>query len=273
MKRPLLLAAAALLAAHGVASAQQVIYSNAPVSLDPNYSSLGFQATSTNEWGDDITFAAGTSRNLLNARVVMSDWALRSNYVGTVWDVPDGFTVPITLTLYAFGDGNAPGAAIATRTVNQFIAWRPEDDPACGPLGGFGTNCYAGLAQSIMFDLTGVTVPDRIIFGVSFNTETWGYNPIGAPGPYNSLNIGAFTTLTVGTRNTPDDTYWANRFLTSNNNGVFLRDQGGWADFAPMVEFTAQSTVPEPATYAMLGAGLLVVGFTTRRLRNGKPTA
>ncbi|MEQ1692373.1 MAG: PEP-CTERM sorting domain-containing protein [Gemmatimonas sp.] len=251
--------------------AQQVIYSNAPSTpLAPNYASLGFQATSTFEWGDHIQFQAGTSRTLADARVVMSNWARRSEYLSTSWDVPNGFTVPITFTIYAVGNGTAPGAVIATRTVDQLIAWRPE---ANCPTGGTGwlaadNNCYNGFAQNISFDFTGVVVPEEIVFGVAFNTQTWGYSPNGVAGPYNSLNVGAVTNVTTGTRMTPDDTYWANKLGASSNNGVFLRDVGGWAPNGPMVEFRAVTTVvPEPSTYALMIAGLCAIVVMARRRR------
>jgi hypothetical protein len=42
----------------------------------------------------------------------------------------------------------------------------------------------------VAFDFTGTTVPNSLIYGLAFNTETWGANPIGTSGPYNSLNFG-----------------------------------------------------------------------------------
>jgi hypothetical protein len=270
MRRGLITALVPILLLVGTsASAQQVIYSNAPSVLAPNYTSLGYEATSTFEWGDRIQFAPATSRTLASARVVMSNWARRSEYTGTAFDVPNGFTVPITFTIYNVGDGTNPGSVISTRTVNQLIQWRPEPSASCEGTAYMASDrgCYNGLAQNIMFNFSGVVVPDQVIFGVAFNTQSYGYSPVGAPGPYNSLNVGAMTNVTTGVRMTPDDTYWANTYPVSSNNGTFRRDAGGWATDAPMVEFLAQSTVPEPSTYALLITGLAALGLVARRRR------
>ena len=46
----------------------------------------------------------------------------------------------------------------------------------------------------------GTMLPDTLIWGIAYNTNTSGYTPIGAPGPYDSLNVGSETfDPTVGT--------------------------------------------------------------------------
>ena len=64
-----------------------------------------------------------------------------------------------------------------------------------------------------------LTLPDEFVFGVAFNTNSWGYNPIGQPGPYESLNVG---TANVGGVN------------------IFRRDTG-WLGFSPAAKFNAIS--------------------------------
>ena len=168
------------------------IYDSIPNPLPPNVVSLGYEATSTSEFGDLIQFASG-SRSLTSVDVTMSNWALESTYepVGT----STGYSVPLTLTLYNVdnsGSTPAVGSAIATRTIDPTILWRPEATASCGGTTWLASdgNCYNGLAQNVAFDFSGVTVPDQIIFGLSFNTETYGSNPTGTAGPYNSLNFG-----------------------------------------------------------------------------------
>ena len=44
----------------------------------------------------------------------------------------------------------------------------------------------------MVFDLSGskIILPDTIVWGIPYNSQTRGYNPIGgANGPYNSLNV------------------------------------------------------------------------------------
>src|SRR5258708_8179215 len=150
------------------------IYNNIPGPLPPNIPSLGYQATQTSEFGDLIQFA-GTDRSLTTVTLVMSDWALASTYssMSPTW------SHPITLNLYNVdnsGANPAPGTLIATQTQTFAIPWRPEADPTCP--GGTAWrasdgNCYNGFAFAIMFDFTGTTVPNQIIYGVAFNTNTW----------------------------------------------------------------------------------------------------
>jgi hypothetical protein len=89
-----------------------------------------------------------------------------------------------------------------------------------------------------------------LIFGVAYNTNTWGYHPIGLPGPYESLNVGTANSgglgvpPYVGTDVEPDATFWNTKFAGfyadggAGGVGTFRRDTN-WTDFAPAVQFTA----------------------------------
>ncbi len=80
--------------------------------------------------------------------------------------------------------------------------------------------------------------------------STWGYNPIGMPGPYESLNVGtanvngAGVPPSVGTDVEPDATFWNTAvagFYTDGGAGgvgIFRRDTD-WLGFEPAVQFTA----------------------------------
>ena len=63
-----------------------------------------------------------------------------------------------------------------------------------------------------------VTLPNDVIVSVAFNTETFGSAPIGVPGPYISLNVGAPTgnVATIGTDDNADSV-----FLNANNAGGY----------------------------------------------------
>ena len=69
-------------------------------------------------------------------------------------------------------------------------------------------SCNHGLAFPISFDLTGTTLPDKVIIGVAYNTSHYGASPLGVSGPYDSLNVGTSPTATTGTPlPTADDAY------------------------------------------------------------------
>lgn len=166
--------------------------------------SLGYQATATWESGD---FVRATQPGVLNAVTVgMSSWACESGgWKSGDCSTSEGatFNHPITLNLYSVdysGTDPAPGPVIASKTVSFDIPFRPSADPDACPddpekfyddrLGV----CANGLNTTITFEFTGddVVVPSEFMYGVEFNTQSYGPNPIGTTGPYNSLNFGLF---------------------------------------------------------------------------------
>jgi len=224
------------------------VYNHIPNPLPPNVPSLGFQATQTAEFGDYV-FLAGTDRRAATGIVTMSDWAIHSNYPSLP---AAGFNHPITLSIYAVnhsGPNPALGALLGRVTQTFLIPWRPEPSPGCGTAWRASDNlCYNGLAFKISFDLRSLalTLPNELIFGVAFNTNTWGYNPIGLPGPYESLNVGLATgtPASVGLDVEPDALFW-NTSTPSNYTdggaggvGIFRRDDN-WSPYAPAVQLTA----------------------------------
>jgi hypothetical protein len=233
-----------------------IVYNSIPgPTLPPNVPSLGYQANQTAEFGDLIQFA-GTGRSLTTVTLVMSDWALASDwpsFTGPTW------SHPITLNLYNVdnsGPNPAPGTLIATRTNTFAIPWRPVADATCpgGTAWRAGDGkCYNGLALTIAFDFTGTTVPNQIIYGVAYNTLTWGYHPIGVPGPYESLNFGlAQVSPTVGSNPFPDTAYWNTQ--TGNyadggtgGVGVFRRDTA-WTPYSGAISFLTAAVAAAPDT-------------------------
>jgi hypothetical protein len=179
------------------------VYDSIPVPLPPNMPSQPFQAGQTREYGDYVHLA-GTNRALQTVTVAMSTWARHSDWPAMP---AAGWEHPITLNIYnvVMGTPNTLGTLLATTTPNAAIPWRPEGDPTC-PNTGYGAgfawragngNCYNGLAFNITFDLSSlnVTLPNNIVVGVAYSTQSYGLAPIGVDGPYNSLNVG-----TVGSR-------------------------------------------------------------------------
>jgi HYR domain len=244
-------------------SGATTIYDSIPVPLPPNVPSLGFQANQTSEFGDLIQFvgsagpASTPARKLTQVTVVMSDHALASDYFpGFPTSTASTWNWDIRLNLYnVVTDVNmnpAPGALIDRRTPTFVIPWRPEADPACGsdPRGPWKAGdgiCYSGLAFLIIFDFTGVIVPDQIIYGVTFNTLDHGYMPTHSmvAEPYISLNLGlAQVPPSVGSNPFPDTAYW--NTTTAGNyadngaggTGTFRRDTN-WTPFSASAKFDA----------------------------------
>ncbi|MBC7876562.1 MAG: hypothetical protein H7Y59_05265 [Anaerolineales bacterium] len=195
-----------------------VVYDAIPNPLPPNIASDGFQATSASEFGDYIHLA-GTDRILRTVTVTMSDWALYSDYSSDIRYSGDSvnWTHPITLNVYnvVAGSPNTAGSLIASVTQTVTIPWRPVADPTCpgGTAWRAGDSlCYNGFAFNATFDLSSVNavLPNDIIVGVAYNTQTYGDSPIGVAGPYNSLNVGIASnqTVSVGTDDNVDNLFW-----------------------------------------------------------------
>jgi hypothetical protein len=241
------------------------IYTTIPAVLPGNLPSLGYQATQTAEFGGLVQPVNGGL--LANVTVVMSNWAYASTY-GEL-GITSGFNEPLTLNIYSVGAGNTVGPLLGSETVDAFIPWRPE--PGTG--GCSGTTylaadglCYNGSLSQVLFDFSslGVNLPSEFIYGLAYNTETWGANPIGTPGPYNSLNFALVTTgPSVGTQPLPDTAYWntstASNYADGGAGGVgTLRQDTNWTPFSGAIEF---DVAPEPCTGPLVGLALFGIGF------------
>ncbi len=90
-------------------------------------------------------------------------------------------------------------------------------------------------------------MPNDIVYGIAYNTNTWGANPIGRPGPYESLNVGLNSSAisTVGDIE-PDAVFWntstAGNYTDGGTGGVgiFRRDTN-WTPYRPAVTLTASA--------------------------------
>lgn len=201
-------------------AATSVVYDALP-SVDPatSYPSQPFQAQQTAEFGDYIHLG-GTDRLLDRVTVTMVTWARFSEYSSDSTYSGNGlsWTHPITLNVYTnhLNSSGVPDQKIATVTQNILIPWRPENIIEDCPDGFKWKNslgvCLNGLAFNAEFDLSGleVTLPEDIIVSVAYNTQTWGYSPIGASGPFNSLNVAvpANQTASVGTDDSNSEVFW-----------------------------------------------------------------
>lgn len=264
----LLVLAAALavlpIAGASAAPTPSVVYDAIPAPLPPNVASLGFQATQTAQFGDYVHLA-GSDRVLKTVTVTMSDWALYSDYSSdsrysgnsTSW------THPITLNVYSnhLGADGVPDTLLATKTQTVTIPWRPVADPTCPGSTAWRARdgqCYNGLAFNATFDISSpaVTLPNAVIVGVAYNTQSWGAAPIGTPGPYNSLNVGVPTgqTASVGTDDNPDNVFWSTSTPSNYADGgaagvgVFRQDTNWAPNGTVAFQITASAPTVGPPT-------------------------
>ena len=225
-----------------------VVYDATPSPLPPNMASLGFQATQTSEFGDYVHLY-GADRVLKTVTVTMSDWALYSDYASDARYLGDSvnWTHPITLNVYAdsLDTNGVPDTLLATVTETITIPWRPVADPTCSNGTAWRADddlCYNGLVFNATFDFSSLdtTLPDDVIIGVAYNTQSYGSAPIGVSGPYNSLNVGAVGAATVGTDDNVDNVFWNTSTAAWYTDG----GTGGVGIFREDTNWTPYGTIP-----------------------------
>ena len=277
MRNYLILGSMMAVTACNAAAFAEVIFNSIPETLNPNYTSVGYQAQQVREFGDRVTFG-GSARQLSSASVTMSmwaryeDWNVGGQYYGTGANAGAyagaGYTQSFTFNIYNAGTGDTPGALIGTVTQDKYIQYRPT---------GWS---LSGIAQNITFDLSGlgVTLPESIVWGLAFNTQTYGVSPTGTNGPYNQLNVCYNYSSTWSPPNggvTVGSTDPLTKFINSayaapygglGTVGTFSLAATGTASNgtsfgAPMVSFSA---VPAPGALALLGVAGLVGGRRRR---------
>lgn len=255
--------------AGAINSSSAVVYDALPsVSPQTNYPSVGYEATSTSEFGDYVHLG-GTNRKLNTVTVTMSDWAKYADYASNPVYSSNSSTwsLPVTLNVYsaAFDGNGVPTTRLATVTKTIAVPWRPASDPACGTTSN-GTGwkvdgtCYnySGIAFNAEFDLSSlnVTLPDDVVVGIAFNTQSHGYSPTGQSGPYNSLNVAvpAGQAVTTGSDNNTDEVVvnstWSGQYGSAGSTGVFRKDTG-WSPYGTVA---MQITATAPLEIAACSA-------------------
>jgi|SRR5579859_2402030 len=250
--------AAAVVAATAGAVTPTVVYDNIPSPQPGNVPSIAFEANAISEWGGQIQLA-GTQRQNPTITVLMSSWGCVSGhwYSGDC-STPAGstFSEPITLKLYNVASGGNVGSLIATTTQTFNIPYRPSASPTCGDGRWYdGTSCFNGYGTQITFNpLTGVTLPNKLIASVAYNTSHYGYAPYGEATAcytsaggcgYDSLNVGTNPAPTTGTDPQPDDAYLnaAYGYEYCDNGlggaGTFRLDSGCWTGYQPAIRVAA----------------------------------
>lgn len=260
----------AVLLAAASASAMPV-YNNLPrissenKKLPKNMPSIGFQATSTSQFGGLVEFSA-KSKGRSNPRVTftLSDWACQTGGgESCVSARKSTWTWPITVNIYEVGMGNTVGALIASKTETVTIPFRPSASAACAsedPGGWYEPKtkeCFHGILKKFTFTLAGATLPAKeAIVAIAYDTQTHGAEPTGTPGPENSLNVGLTETRTngkgekeglpsVGGQPLPEDVFvnssWSEMYCEGASDIGSFGDSGAcWAPYQPSFEVSAE---------------------------------
>lgn len=222
-------------------------YNAIPSMVSGNVPSVGFQASQTNEFGDEVALG-GSGRSLQSMSVVLSSWACQSGswYSGDCWTAPGAtFDVPITFTVYADGAG-APGSVIARNTRTFAVAYRPSASPQCtGEDEGKWYNaqdrtCYNGVPQTVTTRFAGQALGDQVFWSVAFSTSGYGPIPQGYDQPCSSSSGGcAYDSLNVGVFSFPHAPYSG----ADVSEGQVLRNgavESGWSGYRPLGALVAK---------------------------------
>lgn len=221
----LALAIATPAAASSNGPAVPAIYNSIPAYSPGNLPSVGAEAYAFDEFGDQVEFV-GKSRVLSNVEVLLSDWACEEGHwydVGGCSSTPgNGFSLPMTLNIYEAEPEGAVGKLLASDTQTFNIPYRPSDSPLC-PEGQQWYDrrskaCDHGLATTVTFDFTSqsITLPNKVIYGITYDTSHYGRKPIGSSAPcysssagcgYDSLNIALAERVLVGAQTVPGTVY------------------------------------------------------------------
>lgn len=255
--------------------AQSTVYNAIPSTLAPSYPSLGFQATSTSEFGDYVHLS-GTDRKLDMVSVRMVNWAYQSEAANLAFCSTNpglcpggGFLHTFTINIYGVVAGsplNIKGPLLATWTQQKLVPWRPAPDLTC-PGGtawraGDGS-CYNGFAFDLNFTLSSlsVTLPNDIIVSIAYNTQSYGSPAIGAPGPYNSLNVGAIAgPASVGSDANADRIFasstWTGFYTDGGAGGLgIFREDTSWGPQNGTVPFRITATPVAAPAPEIINAG------------------
>ena len=215
--------------ADGLPAGSVVQYDSTITPLPGNLPSIGAQSEHFNgNFGNEVNLAP-SSLAVGQVTVTMSSQACETGGGVTCMTTP-GTTFPetFTLNLYNVGALHTVGSLITTLTQMVNIPFRPSADPinCTGADAGdwfdpVASVCDPGIATNVVFDLSAanVVLPTDLIYGIGYDTSTFGPNPTGVPGPADSLNIALTqdpTNLSAGSdpnpgtlfQNSPDASFY-----------------------------------------------------------------
>lgn len=183
-----------------------VVFNQIPANLDLSYTSYSFSANRSRAIGNYVQLA-GSERYLNAVTVTMVTWAKQSDFSNSTYaDYSNaaGWNHYVEVVIYAVDNsGSSPVLNyVASSAGNVLIPWKPTVVPPGYPETGVSPYPYEGYAFNLSFQFDGsVQLPDQLVVSVNYDTQNYGYEPKGVPGPFNQLNVAAdpAVTPTVGT--------------------------------------------------------------------------
>ncbi|HEY1989790.1 MAG TPA: fibronectin type III domain-containing protein [Acidimicrobiales bacterium] len=267
----------------GIPAGSVVQYDSTINPLPGNLPSIGAQSEHFNEFGNEVTLAP-SALAVGQVTVTMSSQACETGGGVTCVTTPGtSFPETFTLNLYNVNPLHTLGSLITTLTQTVNIPFRPSADLTNCTGGNAGRwfdaagVCDTGLATNVVFDLSAanVVLPTHLIYGIGYDTSTFGPNPTGVPGPADSLNLALSqdpTNVSVGSdpnpgtvfQNSPDAAFYCDSGAAGV--GTFRLDSptvacwgvsspAGPPSYVPAVQI---STVAPPPVITVPGAPTLV---------------
>lgn len=208
----------------------KVIYNSTPSPAPGSLPSLGVEAYSFSQLGDEVQFGRH-GHTLDKVTVGFTDWACQSgqwNLSTCVTDPGAAFKVPVTLNIYRWkatqpGGDTIPGHQLMSVTRTFSMPYRPSMSDKCAGLGSIGQwydaaekACHNGLYHTVTFNLRALKLklPQRIVYGVSYNSDNHGPSPLGGTNaPEDSLNLALSPATTKGKQVFPGAMFWDTSYL------------------------------------------------------------
>lgn len=263
-----LLGLALLLASQNLHAA--VVFNQIPATLDLSYTSYSFTANRSRALGNYVQLA-GTERYLNAVTVTMVTWAKQSDFISSTYaDYTNaaGWSHYVEVVLYAVDNSGASPTLnyLASSGGNVLIPWRPTVVPPGYPETGTSPYPYEGFAFNLGFQFDGsVQLPNQLVVSVNYDTQNFGYDPMGVPGPFNQLNVAAdtYVTPTVGTD------LGSSVYVSQKNGTEYVSTLNGNSGGAgPMFKIEASAS-PDPYTVWIVSYGL--TAGEAGALRNDDP--
>jgi hypothetical protein len=261
--------AATLMTTASASAAVTTVYDNTPSPLPGNVPSLGFEATSTSEFGGLVELA-GTERDRPQVEVGFSSWGCESGtwHQGNCSSTPGArFTHRVKFSIYEVAASDEPGELLGRVAKTVEVPYRRSANytHCTGPDAGKWYNpsddtCYNGRLFTRRLVLGDIDLPDQVIISAAYNTTHYGSSPIGESAPcytedggcgYDSLNVALTGPPSIGSNPRPDDAYvdstWGGAYCDggAGGTGTFRLDVAtgpscNWTGAQPMFRVRAR---------------------------------
>jgi hypothetical protein len=172
------------------------------------------------------------------------------------------------------------GDLLYHNTTTFLIPWRPEPSSDCNGTQWKDLNgdCIDGLSFTILFEISGgLNISNDVVFILGYNTQTYGLEPYGVDGPYNTLGLGVSATAPdFGSNGMPG-------FMFINVTDILSQDSSAYPDY-PMARFINGTCYEAPtpvihdrannpliiSVFVIIPVLLLIVGFGSISVMNGR---